>query len=277
MTNNPERCRLRLDPPLECEGACITHAKQAFISHAKRDEAIARRIAKSCCDGGVAPYLFEFTPESFAPSIDNAEVIANEVHKSDIVLLLLGPHISRFWTQAWIGFEIGVSLGADVATNRTVYNGYFSKKVFVLQDIRQGIDASVPRLDALLLFNFSSTESWGTFQRAIGVLTDKYLNSNEVKPWSYERLDSSTQTASDEINFLDDFSQLNAFRQSIMTGRAICGNPTCNSNYDVWLMTDDTGLLNNEVAWVNDYQATCSIECPSCDNREVTLTIQRSQ
>lgn len=273
--NNTDQCRLILDCSLHCEGSCVNLQKQAFISHAKNDEEIARNLAKACCNGGVAPYLFEFTPESFAPSIDNARVIATEVHDSDIVLVLLGPHISKFWTQAWIGFEIGVSLGADVAYGRLDFaDGYFSKKVFVLQDVRQGDDAAIPRLNALILFDFGSDDSWDTFQQAIGALTDEYLDSNEGRTSHYSSSELSMQTASGEISPFEAFSSLNAFRMSIMRGNAICENATCNGNYDVWLMKKDLMLLNNEVTWVNDYQATCSVECPSCDNKDVSVTLQ---
>ena len=272
MTSNSERCRLRLEPPLECKGSCINHEKKAFISHARKDKEIARKLAKACCNGGVAPFLFEFAPASFMPSIDNAKVIADEVHESDIVLTLLGPKVSKFWTQAWMGFEIGVSLGADVALNRTIYNGYFSKRVFVLQDIRQGIEAAVPRLDALLLFDFSSKESWKKFQEGIRALTNLYLYEKETKEWPYARPASDVQIAQGEL----DFKPLNTLRSYLMTGRAICGEASCKGKYDVWITKEDLNLLEGRIEWSSELEATCSIECPSCENKELDLTLTRS-
>ena len=40
------------------------HDKQAFVSHASDDDEIAAKLKHACCENGVAPYLFEFSPES---------------------------------------------------------------------------------------------------------------------------------------------------------------------------------------------------------------------
>ena len=98
------------------------HPQQAFIPHAGNDVEIAKEAARACCLAQVAPYLFEYSAEFSQPAIDNARTIANEINNSDIFLVVLSPSVSKaFWTQAWIGFEIGVSIGADIASNKVLY------------------------------------------------------------------------------------------------------------------------------------------------------------
>ena len=129
------------------------HPQQAFISHAGNDVEIAKEAARACCLAQVAPYLFEYSAEFSQPAIDNARTIANEINNSDIFLVVLSPSVSKaFWTQAWIGFEIGVSIGADIASNNDGKKDYFSSRIIVLQDIYQEIEVSVPRVDVLFLY-----------------------------------------------------------------------------------------------------------------------------
>ena len=138
----------------ECCECGQGHRRQAFISHAGKDAEIAKEAAKACCAAQVTPYLFEYSAEFSQPAIDNARTIAKEIKSSDIFLVVLSPSVSEaFWTQAWIGFEIGVSIGADIASSGLEKKNYLSSKVFVHQEIK----VSVPRVDVLFLFDFGRT------------------------------------------------------------------------------------------------------------------------
>ena len=152
----------------ECTACGNKHEKQAFVSHARRDKELAERVRRACCEVKIASFLFEFSPESETKT-PPAEIISREIARSELTFVLLGESVSgKFWTQAWIGFEIGVSRGIDIATNSLDFN---SKKVIVLQDIRQGIEVTVPRLDALFLFDFESEEGWINYRGLVQFLT----------------------------------------------------------------------------------------------------------
>ena len=70
------------------------HPRQAFISHAGKDEAIAKEAARVCCAAQVKPYRFEDSAEFSMPAIDNARTIAEEIINSDIFLVVLSPSVS---------------------------------------------------------------------------------------------------------------------------------------------------------------------------------------
>ena len=227
------------------------HPRQAFISHAAKDAEIAKEAAKACCAAQVTPYLFEYSAEFSQPAIDNARTIADEINSSDIFLVVLSPSVSEaFWTQAWIGFEIGVSIGADIATHDLERRNYLSSRIIVLQDIYQEINVSVPRIVVLSLFDFSRT--WDDTQDLL-----KFMSAYISEP-------------SGKV-----FQLGNRLRQRMMTGRATCENETCKGDYDVVMPTKDTGLLEFKV-WCNDlrlqrlrwiekgFQAECTLKCPSC-------------
>lgn len=154
-------------PHYDCDRCDESHERRAFISHASKDKKIAKEIAKACCNAEVTPYLFEFSPDFSNPKIP-ADTLSQRVNESNILFVLLGDQVSKaFWTQAWIGFEIGVARGIDVAENRTNWQNYSGKRVIAVQDIHQGIEVSVPRLNALLLFNFNSKKMRNEFEDAI--------------------------------------------------------------------------------------------------------------
>lgn len=251
----------------DCDECGENHEKQAFISHAFKDKRIKERLAKACCAGGVTPFLFEFRPEFYTPTIPG-DILANQVYNSDVILVLLGPHVSKFWTQAWMGFEVGVSMGADVATGREIYNRYFAKKIIVLQDIRQGNDAAIPRLDALLLFDFDSDKGWDTLQESIDALIDKYIEEDAVSEWPYER-----PTTSEEIDLIDVFTSLNNLRRQVIRDKGVkCGN--CKSEYDVWMLISDAEAPDLKVRWIKRGNRTIAVhlvECPSCDKKNLCI------
>lgn len=231
----------------ECTTCGNRHEKQAFISHARKDKELAERVRHACCEVSIASFLFEFSPES-ETQIPPAEVISKEIARSDLTFVVLGESVSsKFWTQAWIGFEIGVSKGIDVARESTGHN---SKKVIVLQDIRQGIEVTVPRLDALFLFDFESAEGWTNYRGLVQFLT---------------RTGPS----------LEFFKSGNRFREYVMKAEVKCGNESCKSTYVGWIAIDDAPRLPAPMATnANEeglFQATCTIECPSC-YKTVTCT-----
>ena len=230
------------------------HPRQAFISHAGKDKAIAKRAARACCAAQVTPYLFEYSAEFSQPAIDNARTIANEINNSDIFLVVLSPTMSEaFWTQAWIGFEIGVSIGVTIASKGT--SNYFTSRMSVLQDIQQDIEVSVPKVDDLFLFDFS--QSWSDIQDLLAFIS-AYLSESSGKV----------------------FRRGNNLRERMMTGRATCGNETCKGSYYVVLPIMHAGALEFKVwcddvrlrrlRWVKkDHQAEFTLKCPSCGQRVV--------
>ena len=213
MANNPKvKCR-------NCDGV---HARQAFISHASRDEQIVDAAQEACCRAGVAPYLFEFSREFSQPNIDVARTIADEIKDSEFFLVLLSPSVSNAsWTQAWIGFEIGVYIGTESRSGQATGPNYFPPNIFVIQDIRQEVDVAVPRVDVLLLFDFESGSGW-TYLRDL------------IRFMILERSD-------DSYGF---FSLGNELRQQALSAKATCGNQSSNRPADF-----DTGVLYDAVEY----------------------------
>ena len=224
---------------VSCDVCQETHPARAFISHAKDDAEIASRVREASCHAQVSPYLFEYTQDK-PPSLTPAQVLGDAIASSTIVLVVLGPAISEvYWTQAWIGFEIGVSKGFDIGRETT--NNYVSKKIVVLEDIRQGIKVSVPSLDALWLFDFETDENWEEYSQLIQFLT-LTGDSKEV------------------------FQAGNQFRLRNMEATILCQN--CNSAYACWIRTDDQVKLEiaPELTDIQNLplQANCTVTCPSC-------------
>lgn len=210
------------------------HDKQAFVSHASDDAEIAAKLKHACCEHGVAPYLFEFSPESRSQA-PPADTLAREVAASAFIFVLLGKSVSKaYWTQAWIGFEVGISKGLAIETNSP-------KKVIVLQDIRQGIEVSIPMLDELFLFDFDSDEAWGQYGDLVLVLANL--------------------TSSGGF-----FKAANRFRGATLSAQVKCAH--CKSQYEAWIAKDDAGKLGkgfNPIKDAPEVHAECTIECPSCD------------
>ena len=253
----------------DCKECCEGHEKQAFISHASKDEKIARSIAKACCNAEVAPYLFEFSPDFSSLDIP-ADTLSERVRESNILFVLLGEQVSRaFWTQAWIGFEIGVARGMDIESNREIWNGYFGTRVIAVQDIRQGIEVSVPRLDALLLFDFNSDETWNEFEDAVRFLTPLDDNQRSVRTVNYDNPEPI------EGPSIQEFHYGNKFRQSIIKANVICKN--CKNQYEIWVAIQDVEKLGMGFNPINDapvVQAECTVECPSCDKMVTQIFTQ---
>ena len=236
------------------------HPRQAFISHAGKDKEIAKEAARVCCTAQVTPYLFEYSAEYSRPAIDNARTIAKEINNSDIFLVVLSPSMSEaFWTQAWIGFEIGVSIGAALASGGTSNN--FTSRIIVLQDIQQDIEVSVPRVDVLFLFDFS--QAWEDTQDLL-----EFISAYISEPSSPV------------------FHLGNRLRQRMMTGTATCGNGTCKSVYDIVMPIKDAAQLGFRIWWnriqlkrikwiEKELQAKCTLKCPSC-GQKVTCELTRS-
>ena len=236
---------------LRCVVCANNHVNQAFISHSSKDSHIARKTAMACCNAGVIPYLYECSTD-FYNGLSPRDVLETRVKQSEILLVLLGPGMSgQFPTQSWIGHEIG--LFRDSTAVDSDFQEYFSRRVIVVGDVRQGIETTIPRLDALLLFDFSADEEWDLLNDVIRFLV-----------------------GSDDSD-LEFFSLANAIRERIMSNSVRCDNETCRNEYDVWLRTEDANLLDDRIEWIHEgIKANCQIECPSCENRDLTLILQRS-
>lgn len=240
-----------------CNYCRKSHTKQAFISHSSKDTEILKSIRMACCDGEVAPYLYECSPEFSGPTPPSG-VIASAIENSELILVVPGKSVSEaYWTQAWIGFEIGVRVGINIA-NRMEYTltpDYFEKRIIVIQDIRQGIKVTIPRLRAIALFDFDSADSW--------------------------------KAASDTIRFLAEIPQLNEIfrlgnenQQAQMKASVKCENPKCKSAYEARITIADSSKLRKGYNLIYDpyilrFKAECTIECPSCDQM-VTGTFMRA-
>ena len=246
-------------PCCECD---LLHPRQAFISHAAKDTKIAKEAAKACCAAKVKPYLFEYSAEFTQHTTDNAKTIAGAIINSQIFLVVLSPSVSEaYWTQAWIGFEIGVSIGADIASNNLEQGNYFSGRIIVLQDIHQVIKVSVPQVHDLLLFDFRRT--WSDTQDLLKfILTYIYEPDGEL------------------------FRLGNNLRLRMMTAKAKCENKICNAVYNVVIPTEDTDRLGFRVWWNRIHsrrirwikkgiRASCSLKCPSC-GQKVICKLSRS-
>ena len=228
------------------------HPRQAFISHAGKDEAIAKEAARACCAAQVKPYLFEYSAEFSKPAIDNARAIASEINNSEIFLVVLSPSMSgAFWTQAWIGFEIGVSIGVAIASKGA--SNYFTGRIVVLQDIQQAIEVSVPRVDDLFLFDFGRT--WDDIQDLLA-----FVSAYMSKPNG------------------EFYRRGNNLRDRMMTGSVACANDKCKGCYEVVMPVKDTEHLESKV-WCNDISlkrlqwiekglhAKSTLKCPSCGEK----------
>ena len=258
MSRVPPQTLIESTSLYPCNYCRKSHTKQAFISHSRKDTEIVKSIKKACCASKVAPYLYEFSDE-FSVSNVPADILAKKVEESEFIFVVLGDSVSKaYWTQAWIGFEIGVAVGVNNATEmeytKTPKN--FSRRIVVIQDVKQGIEVSVPRLDALFLFDFDSTDRWNELQNAVRVLA--------VLPKS-------------ESSFCDTFSSGNRIQQSLMMDKVRCEN--CRSEYEAWIAIKDA-KLGKGFNRINDpkdlrFKAECTIECPSCDQM-VTGTFMRA-
>ena len=218
----------------ECICCGDYHDKQAFVSHAKDDVGIADKLKQACCETGVSPFLFEFSSESRSQA-PPADALAETVASCAFIFVLLGKSVSEaYWTQAWIGFEVGISKGLAIETNRP-------HDVIVLQDIRQGIKVAVPMLHRLFLFDFYSGKGWDQYKDLVLVLANLTSSSEFYKAAS-------------------------RFRTATLSAHVTCAN--CKSQYEAWIAKDDAGKLGKAFTPIRlspELHAECTIECPSCD------------
>ena len=239
-----------------CSSCGKNHPKQAFISHASSDREVANQIGEACCKSEVAPYLFEFSAD-YSARIGPAETLAKRISESAIHFILISPSISKYWTQAWIGYEIGVSRGADIGAGTST--PYFSKKIIAIDNIKQGVPGSLPSLDDLLLFDFSSGERWSELQKAIRFLTPR-SNTKTKKKWNYN---PEANESLENLGFADG----NAAQELLLKANVKCEN--CGSKYGAWITIEDAPKLGRAFnGWLPNtqgYLAECTIECPSCD------------
>ena len=220
----------------ECRVCNGQHMKQAFVSHSANDKEIAKKLKCACCKAGVAPFLYELSPEHRIKA-PPAKVLADKIAESEILFVLLGDEVSgKYWTQAWIGFEVGIFAGLGNDPSNLKY-------VMAIQDIRQGIEVSVPMLNVLFLFDFTSELGWE----------------------QYEGLVASAARVSGSSEF---YRVANKFRSATLKANVKCGNLKCRSEYEAWIAKRDACLLGkglNLLVSGSEMIAECIIECPSCD------------
>lgn len=232
------------------------HNEQAFISHARRDEQLAKHISNACCQGGAAPFLFEREQallDALVREEPTADRIAAEIIRSRVQFVLLGPEVSeKFWTQAWIGYEIGVSRGIDRASGKLKQEEYFARRIVVVEDVPQAIKVCVPYLHVLLLFDYNDQTRWQEFEDLVRFLAD------------------TTPTS------LEFYKAGNRWRSRLLTtgGNIHCSNPNCGSApYEVWVFKEDVGKFIS-ASWDEDNRkAIATIKCPSCST-EINIQLR---
>ncbi len=216
-----------------CDVCTLTHNTQAFVSHSRKDQAIKQKLAKACCDVGVAPYMYEFSPE-YNSSASPADDLSIEIERSKVLFVLLGEAISSvFWTQAWIGFEVGIFKALKDPQRNLEY-------AFVFQDIRQDIEVCVPTLDILYLFDFNSDTGWDQCRGLVEVI--------EMGPSSGKF-----------------HKEANRFRTATLKANVKCDN--CKSEYEAWIAKRNACLLGKGFNLLNhgpEMLAECTTKCPSC-------------
>jgi len=239
-----------------CNHCGKQHREQAFISHARRDEQVVQHIAHACCRGGAFPFLFERErppPNGLAPEEPIADKVATEIIRSRVQFVLLGPEVSKkFWTQAWIGYEIGVSRGADRAVGKLKQEEYFAKRIVVIEDTPQAVEVCVPYLHALLLFDYSNPTRWQEFEDLVRFLAD------------------TTPTS------LEFYKAGNRWRSRLLTTRSKvhCSNLNCGSApYDVWVFKEDAGSFTSPSSGEDNRKAIATIKCPSCST-EISIELR---
>ena len=148
-----------------------------------------------------------------------------------MLFVLLGKAVSEaYWTQAWIGYEVGIFKAlADIDPA--------PKHVIVLQDIRQGIKVCVPTLKSLFLFDFSCKSGWYLYKELVIVL-------GKLEPF---------------------FIAASSFRSATIMADVKCEH--CKSGYETWIASCDRGELGERLSQCksgSELICKCTIECPSC-------------
>ena len=237
------------------------HPLQAFISHARKDQDIAKKAAQACCAADVRPFLFEYSAESRQLGIDNARTIAKKIIDSHIIVVVLSKSISKaYWTHAWIGFEIGAAVGAHIASIRVQGGNYFSGRIIVFQHIHHNIKVSIPRVDDLFLFDFN--RPWEDVRELL-----KFISAYVSQP-------------------IGELSRIGyALKLRMLTGTASCKNDMCNGSYQMVVPFEDVShpkfgmrwnwLHRKKIWWdKNENIAKCTMKCPSC-GQKVTCQLVR--
>ena len=218
----------------ECCMCGKKHGNQMFISHARRDEELARAVAQSCCEVSVAPYLFECSLE-VATNDSPAKAIAQKILDSDALIMLVSKGIEKHWIQAWIGFETGIVHGANTSAN-TQSNPRFHhpQRAIVLQSTEGRIDACIPWVDVLVLFDFSDENGWKQYKNLVMALA----------------LSDNTFFAGRE------------FRENYLVANIQC--TTCKSTYESWLAITN---ISENAKRISDWpmKVEMGIDCPSCE------------
>lgn len=138
----------------QCINCGRTHNEKAFVSHSRADRLLVQKIKQYLCQANVSPVLYEYEPRG---KVASALDILNHVSNSMATIVLLGPEAAkRPWTQTWIGFEIGASMG----THSNASNSYTIPGILLIEDVSQASDIAVPHVDLVLLLDFFDSSSW---------------------------------------------------------------------------------------------------------------------
>ena len=207
-----------------------------------------KKIAMSCCEANVSPYLFEFSPD-IGKEYTPAEILSQRILDSHVLFVLIGKGTERYWIQAWIGFEIGVVKGANASSKPTDCRYYYPQRMVILQNVGEQVDICIPWLNDLILFNFTDENGWGQYKNLVAAMTLQE----------------------------DTFRRGNQFQENFM--KAKIDKCKCNSRYDAWVAIRDAARLDGWRRWlrltrrckwisgIRPIQATLTIDCPSCDAR----------
>ena len=194
------------------------------------------KIARSSCEASVAPCLFEFSTGVVRES-PPSEAITQKILESDVLFVLLSKAVEKFWIQAWIGLEIGIAHGSNTSAKPTDLRYHEPQRIIVLQNIKERLNICIPRLDDLVLFNFTDEEGWEQYKNLVAALT---LQG-------------------------DTFTRGNRFRESFMQARI--DGCKCKSQYQAWVAIRDAKRLAGpckRISKTRPAKAELTIDCPSC-------------
>ena len=151
---------------IQCKG---THSKQVFVSHSRADTQLLDKIKVCLCQAQVAPFFYKI-PEDFPASWE----IMKELRQSMALMAVLGPEVSRrYWTQVWIGFEIGAFAAFQEEKELQTPLSHNIPHTILIEDVSQASDAPIPFVDLALLLDFSDPDSWASVQIVAELINDE--------------------------------------------------------------------------------------------------------
>jgi len=123
----------------------------AFVSHSKYDVDIRKSFSEVFAVSGLMPKYMEF--ERFAPPAGTK--IREQIQKSQVVFLLLGPNIRKSsFTENWVAFEVGLACA-------------FNKEVWVFEPLDLASDFPVPYVTDYMPYNLQESQCFDYIRKVM--------------------------------------------------------------------------------------------------------------